>query len=73
MTTLSMSFHVFSIVFRSITTEEEHDRGSAEVELEEEEGEDAPDPAWWPFTDTWLKAPCLRTEKFPYYCIIFTG
>ena len=61
LTTLSISFHVFSIVFRSITTDEEH-VGSADVEEEEEEGEDAPDPAW-PFTDTWLKAPFLNERK----------
>ena len=56
MTTLSMSFHVFSIVFLSITTEEEI-TGTAEVPDEDEEGEEALEPVWWPFTDTWLKAP----------------
>ena len=63
LTTLSMSFHVFSIVFRSITTEEEI-TGTAEVPDEDEEGEEALEPAWWPFTDTWLKAPLEKENEF---------
>ncbi len=63
-TTLSISFHVFSMDLRSITMEDET-AGDEELAVDDDAAEETP-LATTPGTElTWLKAPCNLDRKPP--------